>query len=453
MQTKNNPVVNDAMPHDVRAERGIIGSMAIDPDAYLDVAEIISAESFFLAIHKTLFAAYAALAERDTAVDSITWGEELARRGQLKDVGGMAYLSTCVNNTPTALHAVEYAKIVALKYKLRKLTTAAGKVVAKVSEHADHDAVALAAECENLILDVLGSEKQDGATPLVDRLTPFYEALEERRKHPGQLLGISTGLVDLDTKLSGLQGGDLIYLAGRPGMGKSAVLLRFTASACQAGEKVLYFSTEMTTDQLLQRLVGMLSGVEMTKIRDGTLTDEEMVKVATALESISDFDCVVYSDMDIDKIASVCRREERKGGVGFVAIDHIGHVTCEAKDFRSNRVQEISYYSMRFKALAMTTHLPFVVASQLNRKLESRSDKHPMLADLRESGAIEQDADVILFLFRAEYYEEDTTEPLVMEIDIAKQRNGPTGRVYVWFEKDTSVFKNLAKTKIEDLGF
>lgn len=425
-------------PHSPEAERSALGAALLSKNALFDVVENVKARDFYDANHKEIFEAILDLSRRNAPVDALTVSEELKKRGSLEMVGGRAYIASLSSGTPTTANAEEYAKIIAQKSSVRRLINMADDVVAKGYE-GSMDPQTLLDYAESGIFEISQARQKGQYTHIRDVLLENIEIIDKAAQMEGGLTGITTGFRDLDEKTSGLQKSDLIILAARPAMGKTAFALTVALNAAvKGGASVLVFSMEMGKEQLGQRLLAMESRVDMQNLKKGKLARRDWDDINDALDVLSK--ATIHIDdtagVSIMEMKSKCRRLKAEAGLDLVIIDYLQLMNPEGR--ADSRTQEISVISRNLKLLARELDVPVIVLSQLSRAPETRTDHRPMLSDLRESGSIEQDADIVLFLYRDDYYNKEEAVPGECEVIIAKQRSGPTGTVKVaWLEKIT----------------
>ena len=426
-------------PHNSDAERSVLGAALLSQDALYEVIEVVRPGDFYDPNHKEIFTVICDLSRRNAPVDALTVSEELDKRGSLSIVGGRAYVAGLASTTPTTANAAEYAKIVAEKASTRRLIEMADDIVAKGYDKS-MEAGQLLDYAENGIFEISQASQKGAYVPLKDVLLSNIDAIDKASKLKDGLTGITTGFRDLDAKTSGLQKSDLIILAARPAMGKTAFALSLALNAAvKGGASVMVFSMEMSKEQLGQRLLAMESKVEMQKLKTGRLERRDWDDVNIALADLSRAEIYIDDNAGISimEMKSKCRRLKAENKLDLIVIDYLQLMNPEGKSLDS-RTQEISVISRNLKLLARELDCPVIVLSQLSRNPETRTDHRPMLSDLRDSGSIEQDADIVIFLYRDEYYNEDTDAPGECEVIIAKQRSGPTGTVKVaWLDKIT----------------
>ena len=437
-------------PHDTEAEAAVLGAILINPEAYFDVAQILRAEDFFLLRHRWIWEAIARLHEQRKPVDLLTVAEELDRAGHLDDVGGAAYLTTLASNVPSSLHAETYAHLVEETAVRRRMLEAAEKI-AQLAYKREMDVNAVLDEAEKALFSVSERRLTRGVEPIRHALEAYYERVVDLAQRDEDFVGTPTGFKDLDRLLGGLQPSDLIIVAGRPGMGKTGFLLSVAKNAAQRYRKhVAVFSLEMANEQLVQRLIAQETGIDSQRLRMGKLTEEEWPLFTHAVETLSD--AVIFLD-DTPAITPLqlrtkCRRLHMEYGLDLILVDYLQLMTAGVR--MENRVQEVSFISRNLKVLARELNVPVMAAAQLSRAVEQRHDKRPLLSDLRESGSLEQDADVVMFLYREEVYNEDTVNKGLAEVIVAKHRNGPVGKVQLVFLKHLARFED-AQTHTVDL--
>ena len=432
-------------PHNLDAEQAVLGCMLLDTDIIPTVTELIKGEDFYRDDHREICEAILDLSERAGPIDIITVSEQLQLRGTLDKIGGLDYLANISNSVPTTANARHYAKIVEEKSLLRKLIKASADI-SSMSYEASEEAVYVLDRAEKSIFDILQKRNTQGFTHIKDILLETFNRLEELYNSKGFITGIPTGFTDLDYKTAGLQNSDLVLIAARPGMGKTAMALNIAQYASvQRHVPVAIFNLEMSKDQLVNRMLCSEVMVDSQKMRTGKLEDDDWNKIAQALAPLSD--APIYIDdtpgITVMDIRSKCRRLKLEKNLGLVVIDYLQLMQGRGKT--ENRQQEVSEISRSLKILAKELNVSVVTMSQLSRGPESRTDHRPMLSDLRESGAIEQDADIVMFIYRDDYYNPDTEKKNIAEVIIAKHRNGSTGTVELrWFGEYTK-FANLKR--------
>lgn len=428
------------IPHSREAEEALIGSILINPDAYLEVASFLQAEDFYIHRHRFAWQAISRLQERRSPVDLLTVCEELDRAGCLAEIGGPAYLTALINATPTSLHAQEYARIIEQAAVRRRMLEAANQV-AKLAYQEDAALESVIDESERALFAASQRMLGRDLRPASAVLGELFDQVDQRSKQDG-FFGIPTGFVDLDRLLGGMQPSDLLIVAGRPGMGKTSLLLSTIRCAAQKHQKrVALFSLEMAAEQMAQRLVSQQTGIDTQRMRTGKLKDEEWPLFTQAVEAIGETHLFMDDTPAItpSQLRAKCRRLHAEYGLDLVVIDYLQLMSGGGRF--ENRTQEISHISRQLKVLARELNVPVLAAAQLSRAVEQRADKRPMLSDLRESGSIEQDADVVLFLYRSE--DKDLSNQV--EVEVAKHRNGPTGQIKLMFTPSATRFDNAAR--------
>jgi replicative DNA helicase len=435
-------------PHNIEAEQAVLGCMLLDSDVIPTVTELIRSSDFYREDHREICEAIIDIVENAGPVDIITVAEQLQQRGTLEKVGGIDYLASITSAVPTTANARHYAKIVEEKSLLRRLIKAAQDIAGMSYDEAE-EAEFVLDKAEKAIFDIIERRSTQGFTHIKDVLLETFSRLEELYNSKSPITGVPTGFTDLDMKTAGLQNSDLILIAARPGMGKTAMALNIAQyAAVQKHVPVALFNLEMSKDQLVNRMLCSEVMVDSHKMRTGKLDDEDWKKIARALGPLSE--APIYIDdtpgLTVMDIRAKCRRLKLEKRLGLVVIDYLQLMRGRGR--AENRQQEVSEISRSLKILAKELNVPVVTMSQLSRGPESRTDHRPMLSDLRESGAIEQDADIVMFLYRDDYYNPDSDKKNIAEVIIAKHRNGSTGTIYLkWFGQYTK-FANLERDEI-----
>jgi replicative DNA helicase len=433
-------------PQSLEAEESLLSAMLIDSETVLDVLEILRPEDFYRSAHQRIFAAVAALFNRQEPIDLVTLTNYLRDQKQLEGIGGAAYLAQLVDTVPLAINTQHYAKIVHQKALLRNLIAKTQEIARRCFEKPG-DVDDLIDYAERSIFEVSGSKLSPSFFPLSKIIETNIDALEERQGNKALVTGVSTGFSRLDELTAGFQEADLVILAGRPGMGKTALALNIARNAAvNAGVPTAIFSLEMSKEQLTFRMLSSEARVDASRMRKGFITKEDWIGITDAAGVLSEAPIFVDEspDLSVMEVRAKARRLKREKGLGMVIIDYLQLMKSRAAAER--RDLEISEISRSLKALAKELELPVLALSQLNRKLEERHDKRPQLADLRESGALEQDADVVAFIYRDELYNkaEDNPNKGTAELILAKQRNGPTGIARLAFLNAYTRFEDLA---------
>jgi len=439
-------IVDRVPPQNIEAEMAVIGSILLEEGVIADVLEILNQDSFYKESHRQIFEAILALYNESKAIDLITLTDQLSKSNSLEQIGGAAYITELANIVPTSANVLHHAKIVREKAILRSLISTATGIVSEGYE-SDQDVDALLDKAEKLIFDISGPKIKSGFVPVKELIKHSIETIEKLYQRKAQVTGIPTGFQDLDVITAGLQPADLIIVAGRPSMGKSALMCGFAEHAAVV-EKIptAIFSLEMSKEQLVQRLLCSHARVDMQAVRTGFLSQEHWGDLVNAAGKIS------HSPLFIDDTPSAnvlelrakARRLKAQHNIGLILLDYLQ--LMQSPNSRSeSRQQEISEISRSLKALARELNLPLVCVSQLSRATEQREGYKPRLSDLRDSGAIEQDADVVMLLFREEYYNPTEQNKGIAEVIIAKQRNGPVGTKKLTFLKEFSRFENYTQ--------
>ena len=433
-------------PSSLEAEQSVLGAMLLDKEAVAAAAEVLHGEDFYSDAHKEIYEAILDIYDRGTPVDLVTLAESLRQRGTLESVGGGTYISDLSMSVPSTANVRYYIRIVEEKATLRKLISASGDIMQESYEAAE-DLDIIIDHAEKKIFDISQRKNNQTFEPIKTILLDTYSRIEELTKNKGKIVGVPTGFRDFDLRTSGLNPSDFVLIAARPSMGKTSFALNIAQNAAVHSKvPVAIFSLEMSKDQLAQRMLSSESNIELQKIRTGDLTEEDWIKLVHAATPLSQAPIFIDDTPGISamEIRSKARRLKLEHGLGLIVIDYLQLMSGRGKP--ESRQQEVSEISRSLKALARELEVPVVTLSQLSRGPESRQDHRPMLSDLRESGAIEQDADLVVFLYRDEYYNPDSEKKNIAEAIIAKQRNGPTGTIeLVWlgqFTKFASYEKN-----------
>ena len=440
-------------PHSAEAEKSVLGAAMLSKDALFDVMEVVKPADFYDENHKEIFQAMIDLNRKNAPVDALTVAEELKKRNSLEMVGGRAYIASLSSMTPTTSNAMEYGRIVAEKASVRRLIETADDIVTKGYD-GTMDANQMLDYAESGIFEISQARQKGQYSHIRDVLVENLAIIDRAEQMDGGLTGITTGFSKLDEMTSGMQKSDLIILAARPAMGKTAFALSLARNAAVKGKaSVMIFSLEMAKEQLTQRLLSMESKVDLQTLKTGRLERRDWDDLNVALDILSNSNIHIddTAGISIMEMKSKCRRLKAEAGLALVIIDYLQLMNPEGK--ADSRTQEISVISRNLKLLARELDCPVLVLSQLSRAPEQRTNHRPMLSDLRESGSIEQDADIVIFLYRDEYYnKEDTEKPGECEVIVAKHRSGPTGSVDVaWIERYTQ-FKDKASGNIPDAG-
>jgi replicative DNA helicase len=433
-------------PQNIEAEASLLGALLIDSDAIVKIADSLNAEDFFEARHQRIYEAVIQLYEAREAVDVLTLTDKLKNNGYLDSTGGPSYLTELTNFVPTAAHVEQYADIVAQKALRRRLIAASNDIVG-LGYDESKQLRELIEEAETRLFEVSQTHVKQSVISLEAILAESFDRLDDLHKDKQKIRGVPSGFKDIDEKLAGFQRSDLVILAARPSMGKTALALNFAHNiAVQANQPVLIFSLEMSKEQLVDRLLSMESGVDAWALRTGNLTDADFEKIGQAMGTLSE--AQIYIDdspgITISDLRTKARREAHQRPLGLIIVDYLQLMSGGSRfGGEGNRVQEISEISRGLKGVARELNVPVLALSQLSRSVESRSPQIPQLADLRESGSIEQDADVVAFIYREEYYNPETDRKKLTDIFIKKHRNGPTGAVELYFDNERQRFRSV----------
>ncbi|MCT4618075.1 MAG: replicative DNA helicase [Marinisporobacter sp.] len=436
-------------PHNIDAEQSVLGAMILDKEAIVMSTELIRGEDFYKEAHKEIYDAIIALYSRDEPVDLVTLSEELGQRQTLEAIGGITYLTSLSSAVPTTTNVKYYAKIVEEKSILRRLIKASSEILEK-GYQAEEEVNNILDLAEKNIFDISQKKSQEGFTGIREVLLEAFDQIDSLYKNKGGITGLTTGFVDIDRKTSGLQRSDLILIAARPSMGKTAFSINVAQNAAiKTDASVAIFSLEMSKEQLVQRMLSSESHIEIQKIRTGGLTEDEWPKLAKAMGPLAQAKIFIDDTPGITvmEMKAKCRRLKMEQGLDLVLIDYLQLMSGDGRS--ESRQQEISNISRSLKGLAREMDCPVIALSQLSRAPELRADHRPILSDLRESGAIEQDADIVMFLYRDEYYHDDSEKKNIGEVIIAKQRNGSTGTVELAWLGPFTKFANLDKYREE----
>jgi replicative DNA helicase len=438
-----------SIPHSREAEEAVVGAVLINPEVYYDVAQFLSADDFYIHRLKWIWEAFTRLHEQRIPIDLLTVSEELDRAGQLAEIGGPAYLTALVNQVPSSLNAEAYGRIVEAHSIRRKMIHAANQI-ASMAYNEETGVDKVLDEAEKAVFTVSERRIRHDLQPISAVLSDYYDRIDELAKRPEGIFGVPTGFIDLDRMLSGLQPSDLLIIAGRPGQGKTGFLLSVAKNAALTHKKhVAIFSLEMSNEQVVQRLIAQETGIDSQRLRTGRLTEEEWPLFTHAIEVFSDAKIFLDDTPAITplQLRTKCRRLHMEYGLDLVIVDYLQLMGGDVRT--ENRVQEVSYISRNLKVLARELNVPVLAAAQLSRAVEQRTDKRPVLSDLRESGSLEQDADIVMFIYRPDQYEKDTARQNVAEIIVAKHRNGPVGSVELIFRSALAKFENAATRHIQ----
>ncbi|GLY08815.1 replicative DNA helicase [Pseudobacillus badius] len=433
-------------PQSIEAEQAVLGAIFLEPAALTVASEILIPEDYYRTAHQKIYHTMLKLNDQGKAVDVVTVTEELAASKDLEDVGGVIYLTELAESVPTAANIEYYARIVEEKSLLRRLIRTA-TTIAQEGYNREDEVDALLNEAEKSIMEVAQRKNTSAFHNIKDVLVRTYDNIEMLHNRKGDVTGIPTGFAELDRMTAGFQRNDLIIVAARPSVGKTAFALNIAQNvATKTEENVAIFSLEMGAEQLVMRMLCAEGNINAQNLRTGSLTDEDWRKLTMAMGSLSNSGIFIDDTpgVRIGDIRSKCRRLKQEHGLGMILIDYLQLIQGSGRS-GENRQQEVSEISRSLKALARELEVPVIALSQLSRGVEQRQDKRPMMSDIRESGSIEQDADIVAFLYRDDYYDKESENKNIIEIIIAKQRNGPVGTVQLAFVKEYNKFVNLER--------
>ncbi len=443
--TKPKPKIDTSLlPHSLEAEQAVLGAILVDADALHRVVEFIEKSSFFYKrSHQLIYESFLALFNKNENIDTLTAAQYLKDQGSLDEVGGRTYLSALTDHAPIAANAPHYAKIIQSKALLRGMILAGNEIV-ELGYHAEEDLDTLVDKAEQLIFDLSQTKSREQLIHIGDLVHRSWQILEEREANKNQLSGINTGFHDLNTLTSGLQKSDLLILAARPAMGKTSLALNIAENvAVKYKHPVAIFSLEMSKEQLVQRLLCSRAEVDSSRVRSGQLHADDWAKLGTAMSDLGE--APIYIDdsagVSVMELRGKCRRLQAQcgGKLGLVVVDYLQLLEGRSNDTRINQISEIS---RGLKMMARELNVPVLALSQLSRAVEARQDKRPMLSDLRESGSLEQDADIVLFIYRDDYYNPESEKAGIADVIISKHRSGPVGVVELLFQNNITKFKN-----------
>lgn len=438
-------------PQNIEAEQSVLGALLLDKNSVIKVADILRSEDFYRDDHKVIYENILKLFEKRRPIDVLTLTEELTKVKKLKEVGGASYIATLVNGVPTSAHIVTYANIVHQKAILRRLISAASDIT-ELGFNETADVETVLDRAESTLFSVSQKYVRNSFTPIKDILEESFERIDKLHKEKGAVRGVPTGFRDLDNLLAGLQPSDLVILAARPSIGKSSFALNIADHvACDQKVPVGIFSLEMSKEQIIDRLLCLRGAVDSWKLRTGNLEDDDFGKLNYAMGVLSETPLFIDDSpfINVMEIRAKARRLQMESPLGLIVIDYLQLMSGVNSKGSDNRVQEVSEISRSLKALARELNVPVLALSQLSRAVEHRPDKKPMLADLRESGSIEQDADVVMFIYRDDYYDKESENKNIAEILVRKHRNGPVGEVQLYFKPEYMKFGTIEKKLTE----
>jgi replicative DNA helicase len=443
-------------PHSIEAESSVLGGLLLDNGAWDRVGDLLVDSDFYRHEHKLIYAAIGALINASKPADVITVNEQLQNLGKAEEMGGLSYLNSLAQYVPSASNIRRYAEIVRERSILRKLVTASDEIATNAFNPQGKAIDRILDEAEQKIFNIgeEGSRMKQGFQSMDTLVVELLDRVQEMANNPNEVTGVPTGFYDLDRMTSGLQAGDMVVLAARPSMGKTAFAINIAEHvALNEGLPVAVFSMEMGASQLAVRVVGSIGRIDQGHLRTGKLTDDEWPRLTEAIEKLRTVSLHIDETPGLthSELRANARRLSRQcGKLGLIVVDYLQLMSGSGSSGGDNRATELGEISRGLKMLAKELQCPVIALSQLNRSVEQRTDKRPMMSDLRESGAIEQDADIIMFIYRDDYYNKDSKDPGVAEIIIGKQRNGPTGTVRLTFLKNLTRFESLASGLSDD---
>lgn len=434
-------------PQNIDAEMSILGAILIDEEVLADVTDKLHSDDFYEKRHQIIFAAMLRLFERHRPIDLLTLSDELEKKSQLEAVGGSSYLSELTNYVPTAANAGAYAELVAQRAVRRRLIKASADI-AELAYQDDNNTQEILERAEAELFSVSDTSLKQDLVSLEQILTESFDRMEELHRDRGKLRGIRTGWRDLDNLTAGLQRSDLLIIAARPAMGKTTLVTNLAYNvAAKSHQSVLFFSLEMSKEQLVDRMLADASGVDAWNIRTGNLSDDDFEKLSTAMGEMAEAPIFIDDTpgLTVLEMRTKARRQAHMQPLGLIIVDYLQLMQGSSRGNEFNRVQEVSEISRGLKLIARELNVPVIALSQLSRSVENRNPQIPQLADLRESGSIEQDADLVAFIYREAYYNPDTDRQNITDLIIAKHRNGPTGKVELYFHPERLRFMSLDK--------
>lgn len=441
------------VPHSREAEEAVVGAVLINPEAYYDVAQFLTGKDFYIHRLRWIWEAFTRLHEGRVPIDLLTVADELERAGQLNEVGGPAFLTSLINTVPTSLNAESYGRIVE-EHSVRRKMIAAANRIASIAYNTETHVDEVMGESEKAVFNVSEKRLRHDLQPIREVLSDYYDRIDDLAKRPDEIHGVPTGFIDLDKMLTGLQPSDLLIIAGRPGQGKTGFLLSVAKNAALTHKKhVAIFSLEMSNEQVVQRLIAQETGIDSQRLRTGKLNQDEWPLFTHSIEVMSDTKIFLDDTPAITplQLRTKCRRLHMEFGIDLIILDYLQLMSGDTRN--DNRVQEVSFISRNLKVLARELNVPVLAAAQLSRAVEQRTDKRPVLSDLRESGSLEQDADIVMFIYRPDQYEKDTAKQNIAEIIVAKHRNGPVGSVELIFRSALAKFENAATKHVDFNGY
>jgi len=443
IQDSENETIQ-SQPHNRQAEEAVLGSVLINPESYYDVAQILEADYFYIIRNRWIWEIFTYLHENRSPIDILTVGEELENRNQIEEIGGQAYLLMLVNQTPSSLNAEAYAKIVE-ETSVRRRMLASANEMAKLAYQQDKPIDKIIDSAEKSVFNLSERRIRRDLQSIQTVVSRYYDRVSQLYQRSEEVYGVPTGLVDLDKLLGGLQKSDFLIVAGRPASGKTGFLITVAKNAAMKHKKhVALFSLEMSNEQLVQRMIAQETGINTQALRSGKINEDQWDLFTKAIEVLGD--AKIYLDdtpaLTPIQMRTKCRRLHLEHQIDLVLVDYIQLMSSESRT--DNRVQEVSYISRNLKTLARELNVPVLAAAQLSRAVVQRSDKRPMLSDLRESGSLEQDSDIVMFIHKKDEIPNENDKTELVELMVAKHRNGPTRNIELVFIKDLAQFYNAA---------
>ena len=447
-----NPVPQPQLqvPASLEAERALLGAILLEPKAFLNIASFLEGDDFYLKRHEYIWQALNRLQARNDAIDYVTLSRELQDMSILEEIGGPAYLTSLVNNTPSSVHAEVYGRLVERASIRRKMLMATDEI-RKLALDEELPIDKVISESEQTLFSVSSSQIKREFVPIWDAVSEYYDEMEKLLAAGQGMVGLPTGFKALDGLLGGFQKSDLIIFAGRPGMGKTSWLLTVALSIARRGARVALFTMEMGVEQMVQRLISMETGIKIQQLRTASISAREHTRFTEAIGRLANLPLFIDDTPAVTPVEmrTKCRRLQHEYGLDVVMVDYM-QLMSAGRPYENNRVQEISYISRALKELARELNVTMLSTSQLSRAVEQRQDKRPQLSDLRESGSIEQDADAVMFLYRDEVYNPETTEfPNQADVLLSKHRHGPTGVIQLYFEKSITKFMDVSMQRVD----
>lgn len=453
--TNSVPQPQLQVPASLEAEQALLGAILLEPTAFLHIATFLNGDDFYLKRHEYIWTALSRLHERSDIIDYVTLSRELQDMRILEEIGGQAYLTGLVNNTPSSVHAEVYGRLVERASIRRKMLVATDEI-RKLALDEEMPIDKMISEAEQRLFSVSSGQINREFVPIWEAVSDYYDEMEKLLAAGRGMVGLPTGFKALDGLLGGFQKSDLIVFAGRPGMGKTSWLLTVALSVARRGARVALFTMEMGIEQMVQRLISMETGIRIQQLRTADITPRQHTRFTEAIGRIANLPLFIDDTPAITpmEMRTKCRRLQHEYGLDVVMVDYM-QLMSAGRAYENNRVQEISYISRSLKELARELNVTMLSTAQLSRAVEQRQDKRPQLSDLRESGSIEQDADAVMFLYRDEVYNPETTEfPNQADVLLSKHRHGPTGTIQLYFEKTITKFMdvNMQQVDLSDMG-